>query len=736
MNNQYPYIPNNNANMIPEQQRSPQCNPSYNNIPNSNLSYTINSERIQQNQIPLMNTSNINSFQLYPQQNANNNFNMYYTNSSIPNNSNNQSLLNNSRQTQINYLNSLQRPSPQQLYNSRISTYSRIQNQQINSQLLRQQQIRQNLLQQNQIHIPQQQLNQNILQQAQLQIQQQNLQQFHNPLTQKAPNDQRKQIQHIQQLQQLQQLHQQQQQQQQQQHLQQQQQQQQQQHLQQQQQQQLQQLQQQRQQQQLQLQFQQQNNQVNQQHKSQVLHNVQKSTLNDSNESFDNTKVKLEKKPFIRKFFRPLIPLILPWELKLENKRNTFSNKFTILEELYNVLYFNKINNIKQYYVFISCYEKGDEVKMTWPFYIKEIRCNDKTLDLVRKTPIYGNDGHLLQTNGIDCPYDLTNYLKEDNVIEIITDKIDKCLDDKIIHANFNIVFNILETEDEFKKQTGGNLSNSDDDDLIIVDPNITISLKCPISLIRIMNPVRGKRCQHLQTFDLDSYLSINYKHGKWACPICNKKTTTSDLQFDEWYNNLLNEIPEDIEKIQIDKNGKYIINKEVKEKTNSPQIIYNLDDDDLEENDSDNKIEKKINIKNNQKSENMIGNSNLNKNVKTNTNNNNTIDNMNNNIINMQNINNNNNSPAINSKGNNEEDLQSHQKRQREEDLHFNQYITDNNIHQLKKKNNNNSQQILKPQSNINKELPDIGSIKFNPIFDKLMNAATTLNFDNIFNK
>ena len=63
-------------------------------------------------------------------------------------------------------------------------------------------------------------------------------------------------------------------------------------------------------------------------------------------------------------------------------------------------------------------------------------------------------------------------------------------------------------------------------------------------------------------------------------CPICNKRTTTADLKYDEWFSNLLKAIPEDIDKVQIDEKGNYTIKNEIKEKPKNRRIIYNLDDD------------------------------------------------------------------------------------------------------------------------------------------------------------
>ena len=45
--------------------------------------------------------------------------------------------------------------------------------------------------------------------------------------------------------------------------------------------------------------------------------------------------------------------------------------------------------------------------------------------------------------------------------------------------------------------------------------------------MTRIEIPVRGVNCDHLQCFDLESYLLMNYNSNKWKCPICGKPCYT-----------------------------------------------------------------------------------------------------------------------------------------------------------------------------------------------------------------
>ena len=47
-----------------------------------------------------------------------------------------------------------------------------------------------------------------------------------------------------------------------------------------------------------------------------------------------------------------------------------------------------------------------------------------------------------------------------------------------------------------------------------ITSLGFAVSLDCPISLKRIVTPVRLRGCVHAQCFDLDTFLAINAKKG------------------------------------------------------------------------------------------------------------------------------------------------------------------------------------------------------------------------------
>jgi len=75
-------------------------------------------------------------------------------------------------------------------------------------------------------------------------------------------------------------------------------------------------------------------------------------------------------------------------------------------------------------------------------------------LDITRKAPIFGNDGHVLQTNGIDLPFDITKYIHSGyNHIEIETCKLEKSPKEETINAFFHIDLIYVEEEEECKER-------------------------------------------------------------------------------------------------------------------------------------------------------------------------------------------------------------------------------------------------------------------------------------------
>uniref|UniRef100_A0A0X3NRX0 SP-RING-type domain-containing protein n=1 Tax=Schistocephalus solidus TaxID=70667 RepID=A0A0X3NRX0_SCHSO len=88
-------------------------------------------------------------------------------------------------------------------------------------------------------------------------------------------------------------------------------------------------------------------------------------------------------------------------------------------------------------------------------------------------------------------------------------------------------------------------------------DEWIPVSLLCPLTLTRIDIPVRSANCDHLQCFDLSSYLTINKKRPRWSCPVCSSPAPFRDLRRDDFFVQLMaDQSLKNAEMVHVDANG------------------------------------------------------------------------------------------------------------------------------------------------------------------------------------
>ncbi|KAL6706365.1 hypothetical protein ACN47E_005471 [Coniothyrium glycines] len=156
--------------------------------------------------------------------------------------------------------------------------------------------------------------------------------------------------------------------------------------------------------------------------------------------------------------------------------------------------------------------------------------------------------------NGKDLPIDITGTIQEgDNVLEITT----MALSTDTSYLKFLIAIEILglqshsaiskglEINRMSKDQVLGQIkrklsSTEDDDDIAIVESNMSINLFDPFSASEMCKiPVRGKTCLHHDCFDLDTFLQSRPRKGDasvpdlWRCPICNADARPQHLFLD-----------------------------------------------------------------------------------------------------------------------------------------------------------------------------------------------------------
>lgn len=74
-------------------------------------------------------------------------------------------------------------------------------------------------------------------------------------------------------------------------------------------------------------------------------------------------------------------------------------------------------------------------------------------------------------------------------------------------------------------------ISKAEDSD--IVATSCIMSLKCPLSTLRIGIPCRSTVCSHNQCFDATSFLQLQEQAPTWTCPVCSKLVNFGDLEVD-----------------------------------------------------------------------------------------------------------------------------------------------------------------------------------------------------------
>lgn len=145
-------------------------------------------------------------------------------------------------------------------------------------------------------------------------------------------------------------------------------------------------------------------------------------------------------------------------------------------------------------------------------------------------------------------------------------------------------------------------ISKGKDND--IVATSSIMSLKCPLSTLRINVPCRSTVCTHNQCFDALSFLQLQEQAPTWQCPICSKSVSFSALEVDEYdyfslwivlqlltitirryVSNILSKTSKDVDQVTIEPSGTWsqTLEPDTSIKRNGDQMSCG-DDDDLVE--------------------------------------------------------------------------------------------------------------------------------------------------------
>jgi E3 SUMO-protein ligase PIAS1 len=88
------------------------------------------------------------------------------------------------------------------------------------------------------------------------------------------------------------------------------------------------------------------------------------------------------------------------------------------------------------------------------------------------------------------------------------------------------------------------------------------MSLKDPISTLRITTPCRSMVCTHNSCFDAGSFLQLQEQAPTWTCPICNKTISYEGLAVDQYVEEILKKV-RTADQVTIQPNGEWSTEKD-----------------------------------------------------------------------------------------------------------------------------------------------------------------------------
>ncbi|KIW00711.1 hypothetical protein, variant [Verruconis gallopava] len=123
-------------------------------------------------------------------------------------------------------------------------------------------------------------------------------------------------------------------------------------------------------------------------------------------------------------------------------------------------------------------------------------------------------------------------------------------------------------------------------------DPDIVVSssvmsLKDPVSYMRISVPCRSDVCSHHQCFDAASFLQLQEQAPTWTCPICNKVVSFEGLVVDQYFEDILQNTSSSTYQVTVEPDGRWSANT-----SDGPAGRNGFDNDSADEDSNDDIVE------------------------------------------------------------------------------------------------------------------------------------------------
>ncbi|XP_051113221.1 E3 SUMO-protein ligase SIZ1-like isoform X2 [Andrographis paniculata] len=130
----------------------------------------------------------------------------------------------------------------------------------------------------------------------------------------------------------------------------------------------------------------------------------------------------------------------------------------------------------------------------------------------------------------------------------------------------------------------GGNTTeNADSDsDIEVVADCISVSLRCPMSGLRMKVAGRFSPCAHMGCFDLEVFVEMNQRSRKWQCPICLTNYSLEKIIIDPYFNRIISKFQhceEDVTEIDVKPDGSWRAKAEGDRKSLGELGLWHLPD-------------------------------------------------------------------------------------------------------------------------------------------------------------
>ncbi|KAH0113049.1 hypothetical protein KCU82_g24112, partial [Aureobasidium melanogenum] len=158
--------------------------------------------------------------------------------------------------------------------------------------------------------------------------------------------------------------------------------------------------------------------------------------------------------------------------------------------------------------------------------------------DLIRKVPSYQNIIHVT--------YALTKE-RFSLMVNLV----------KVTSAN-DLATRLKQTGSRIPKDTVLREMAAKAQDPDIVATSTVMSLKDPISTMRINIPCRSNVCSHNQCFDGSYFLQLQEQAPTWTCPVCNKTLSYQSLCVDNYVQDILQNTSSSVDQVTIEPDGKW----------------------------------------------------------------------------------------------------------------------------------------------------------------------------------